>query len=479
MTPQEELKQIKASLQLAADTKARQRQEADRTAVFSQLGKYLSAALKPLQDAVMEMKKSTQAHEHMASRMSSMEMPEPVVNVDLSSLDIPAPQVTVKPIVNIPDIKMPSEMDIKGWVSLQGYDRGLLTNPLPVQLRDASGNPVKLFENLTTLIGGGGGGFRHVIVDQMPAISVTAAGASSVSLVNADGTYYNSDNPLPISGSFTASGLQASGAIDSVNLTQVGGNGVVVGTGYQDNALRVVHATDAIASVNIVGNIATLDVRQVSGAINSVSIVSNIAALDVKQVSGSADSVNLSSVNGSTVVVGTGYQDNALRVVHATDAIASVNIVSSTVFSVDSRGNALSMQTNPAPTADTVLVTLKADDLGRQIVRPVQARDLIATAYVSLATGTETTLITGIAATYLDCIMVVGSNNSDAAVSVDIRAVTAGNILHTLRIPANGTAGWAPTVPWPQDATGNNWTVDGPDETGRTLTFSALFSKEV
>ena len=71
------------------------------------------------------------------------------------------------------------------------------------------------------------------------------------------------------------------------------------------------------------------------------------------------------------------------------------------------------------------------------------------------------------------------SVGSDAAVSVDIRAVTAGSILHTLRIPANGTAGWSLTVPWPQDATGNNWTVDGPDETGRTITVSALFSKEV
>jgi hypothetical protein len=92
--------------------------------------------------------------------------------------------------------------------------------------------------------------------------------------------------------------------------------------------------------------------------------------------------------------------------------------------------------------------------------------------------GTETTLKAGVAGAYLDCIMLVGSNNSDAAVSVDIRAVTAGSIVHTLRIPANGTAGWAPSVPWPQDETGNNWTVDGPDETGRTLTFSALFSKE-
>jgi len=98
---------------------------------------------------------------------------------------------------------------------------------------------------------------------------------------------------------------------------------------------------------------------------------------------------------------------------------------------------------------------------------------------VSVTNGTETTLLAASAGSYHDLIMLVGSNNSDAAVSVDIRAVTGGNIINTLRIPANGTAGFTPHVPWPQDATGNNWTVDGPDETGRTMTFSALFSREV
>jgi hypothetical protein len=134
---------------------------------------------------------------------------------------------------------------------------------------------------------------------------------------------------------------------------------------------------------------------------------------------------------------------------------------------------------NPTAVFTGSMVSATFDDVGRQVTRPVNVRDLIKTAYVSVTTGTETTLRAAVAGAYLDCIMVVGSNNSDAAVSVDIRAVTAGNVIHTLRIPANGTAGWAPTVAWPQDETGNNWTVDGPDETGRTLTFSALFSQEI
>lgn len=134
---------------------------------------------------------------------------------------------------------------------------------------------------------------------------------------------------------------------------------------------------------------------------------------------------------------------------------------------------------NPTAVAAGDRVSATYDDLGRQVMRTLQVRDLIQTAYVSVTNGTETTLRAGVAGAFLDCIAVMCSNNSDAAVSLDIRPVTAGNIVHTIRIPANGTAGWAPPIPWPQSDTGNNWTVDGPDETGRTITVSALFSQEL
>lgn len=475
MTPQEQLNQIKGTLERAALAKERARQEADRNAVFAQIGQYISAALRPLMDAVSEMKRMAASNERMASNLSSMQMPEPKVNIDLSSLRIPEPRVMLTPHFNVPDVKMPSEMNIKGWVGLMGYDRGLLSNPLPVQLRDADGKPVKLFENLTQIIGGGGGGgFKHVVVDNLADINISAASATSVTLVNADGTKYNSDNPLPVTFSAATQQVQqVSGAIDSVNLIQVGGNAVVTGTGYQDNALRVVQATDATSSV---------------------SIVSNIAALDIKQVSGSIDSVNITHFNGSLAVTGTGYQDNAIRVVNATDAITSVYVTGSSgttaivgdvspgsanVNSPPVRIGGVSTQTNPAIVTDGNVINFRADDLGRQIIRPIQVRDLLATAYASIATGTETTLATAAAGTYLDLIYMMGTNNSDAAVTVDIRAVSAGNIMTSIRIPANGTAGVSLPAPIPQDATGNAWTADLPDITGTTVTLSALFSKEV
>jgi hypothetical protein len=486
MTPQEQLKQMKDMLQKAADAKSRARMEADRNAVFGQIGKYISAAMKPFNEALQEMKRLVASHERMAADRHTMEMPTPEVNVDLSSLRVPAPNVTVKPIVDISTIKMPKEMDVKGWLSLQGYDRSFLTNPLPVQLRDSQGNPIKLFDNLTQIVSGGGGwggGGNHVVVDNLNDISITSSGSSSISLVNADGTYYNSDNPLPVS--FSASGTsqvqQVSGAMDSVNIMQIGGNAVTQGPGEGAAALRVVHASDAIAStsivssitlpviqlsgainsVSIVSNIAALDIRQVSGAIDSVSIVSNIAALDVKQLSGSIDSVFVTGSSGTTMVVGTTVADAV------DDGSAPIQM------------GGIARTANPTAVAGGDVVKASMDDLGRQIVRPVQVRDLLATAYASLTNGTETTLATATTGGYLDLVYVMGTNSSDAAVTVDLRGGSGGNIMASIRIPANGTAGVSLPVPIPQDATGNAWTADLPDITGTTVNISALFTREV
>jgi hypothetical protein len=301
---------------------------------------------------------------------------------------------------------------------------------------------------------------------------------------------------------------QVSGSADSVNVSQFNGNTAVSGGGYQDNAIRVVHATDAVLSVNIVGenqtleviqlsgsvnsvSIAlqptTLDVKQVSGSVDSVSIAGNIATLDVQIVSGASSSVNNVQWNGNPITVGTGYQDNALRVVHATDAVVSVNIVSENVTleviqvsggvnSVQSR--LLARTTNPTAASDATPTFQGSDKLGRAITRPIQVRELLATAYASVSNGTEATLLTAAAGTYLDCIWIGFANTSNAAVQVDIRAVSGGNIVSTIEVPASGTSGWAPPVPWPQDATGNAWTVDGPDITGSTFYVNGLFSKE-
>lgn len=137
---------------------------------------------------------------------------------------------------------------------------------------------------------------------------------------------------------------------------------------------------------------------------------------------------------------------------------------------------------NPTAVAGGDVVKSTHDDLGRQVMKVNQVRDLLATAYVSLTTGTETTLLSATAGFYYDLVYIMGANASDAVATVDIRPVTGGNIVMTLVVPPYGTAGVSLPTPLPQtgsDGTGNNWTADMNDITGTTVYVSALFSKEV
>ena len=205
-----------------------------------------------------------------------------------------------------------------------------------------------------------------------------------------------------------------------------------VNVGAATTAQRVVHASDAVASTNIVAQEVTLN---------------------IKQLSGSVDSVVVNSGTITTVTTLTGITQSAA------------------LFK--------SRQANPTAIAND-WVAPAADDLGRIVTRPVQVRDLIKTAYVALANGTETTLLATTAGTFNDLIMITATNNSTAATQLDIRDATGGNIVHTMYLPAStGPVGFAPAVPYPQGNQGNNWTVDMPDITGTTVYITALFTNEV
>lgn len=310
-----------------------------------------------------------------------------------------------------------SVSSVAGTVVVSGVTASIAAN-----IVDSSGvaytttNPVP--------VGDAGG---SLTIDGTVTVSDVTASLKSA-LVDSSGVQYSGSNPLPVNVVSQSLASSASALVDSSGVQYSGSNPVPVTVGG---------GTATIFTVPV--NVAGLE-------------YDNDNPLPVILVSGQTS---------STVAVG--------------DVASDVADPSSNPVKI----GGIARTANPTAVAAGDRVSFTADDLGRQVVRNVQVRDLVKTAYVSVTGGTETTLLAAVAGSFLDLIMIVASNNSDAAVSVDIRAVTAGNVVNTLRIPANGTAGWTPPVPWPQDATGNNWTVDGPDETGRTLTFSALFSQEV
>ena len=73
----------------------------------------------------------------------------------------------------------------------------------------------------------------------------------------------------------------------------------------------------------------------------------------------------------------------------------------------------------------------------------------------------------------------MGTNDSTAAIQVDLRASTGGNVVKSIEVPAGGTAGITLAIPYPAPFADHTWTIDLPDVTGTNVTITAMFSKEV
>lgn len=136
-----------------------------------------------------------------------------------------------------------------------------------------------------------------------------------------------------------------------------------------------------------------------------------------------------------------------------------------------------SRQTNITPVQNGQRVRASYDDIGRQLTRPYQVRDLISTAYATLTTGTKTQLIAGVSGSFLDLLQISCYNNSDAATVVTL--TDESTTIRTLPVPANNVTNVNYQIPLKQSATGVAWYVDLPDITGTTIEITAEFAQEI
>ena len=413
-----------------------------------------------------------------------IKIPE-IASPKIPTIKVPKPEVTVNvPPIKIPDLKWPEEkMPIEGWVQLMGVS---LNNPLPVQLRDASGKPVDLSGGTTQVFGGGGGKHDHFTIKgfgqsafseimnsdgEVKVAGTFTAGAAASSFVipgNSEGVVYNGDNPLPVVITSGAGGSTASALIDSGGVQYSGSNPVPITWVSGAGVSTAVHITDS-GGIGYSGS----NPVPVTGTVVVSSVTNSTAASLIDSGGVGYSGSNPLPITGNVNVNG------SLNSVLAT-GVTLHDAVDTGEAPIKIGGTA--MQTNPTAVADGDRVRFTADDLGRQLIRPVQVRDLLATAYVTLTNGDETTLLSAVTGSYFDLIYVMGANASDVAAKVSIRPITGGNITHTFIFPT-GTQGFVLPVPYPQagtgDGTGNNWTVDMDDITGTTVYVSALFSKEI
>jgi len=362
------------------------------------------------------------------------------------------------------------------------------------QAIDSSGNPYSQANPFPVVFGSSGTTGTNIIDSSGVAYSGSnpvpvvfgASATQAVNLVDSSGIGYSGSNPVPITGpvvvssvtnSLGATILNGEGvARDTWGASQVGTWNVATLTGvtnslqsslidssgvqYSGSNPVPVSVQRALESLGL----DVMTVRQVSGASDSVVVQSGT----ITTVTGITNSLQASIIDSSGVQYSGSNPIPITIVSGANDTIAALPYEA--------------MTANRTSKTDGADVRPKADKQGRTLTRPIVARDLISTAYVAVTNGTEATLLAGTAGVYNDLIYILASNNSTVAVGVDIRAVTGGNILMHLEIPANATTGVAPPVPIYgalSDQSGNNWTVDLPDITGTTVSVSALFSKEV
>ena len=326
------------------------------------------------------------------------------------------------------------------------------SNPVPVVFGASATQAVNLVDS---------SGVAYSGSNAVPTTIVTSATASlNASLIDSSGIGYSGSNPVPITGNIgtvtTVTGVTnsiASSLIDSTGVQYSGSNPVpmtwVSGAG----------ATIGAANIDSSG-------VQYSGSnpfpITGTVIVSSVTA----------------SVASALVDSGGGQYStsNPVPVTLAnTGSTQNVNLIGG---GSDSMFVYQAHTANPTAVSDGADVRPMADKLGRQVTRNVTVRDLILTARASIVTGTEVTLLTAAAGTFADCVSVMCANSSSNAVTVDFRALVAGNIEFSVTVPANSTAGIVHNPPWPMSNTGNAWTADLSDDT-QSIVINALFSKEI
>jgi hypothetical protein len=269
--------------------------------------------------------------------MPEIKVPEANVNVSIPPIKVPTPIVNFDVSkIKMPKIEMPSEMDIKGWVRLQGVD---LDHPLPVQLRDASGKPYNLLDGLTTMIAGGGGKADYLTIkgfgesafsvpvnsegQVIVAGSFTASAPASTYVIpgNAEGLPYNGDNPLPVVITSGAGGSTAAALIDSSGIQYSGSNPLPV---------VITSGASATSAANIVDSSGVA----YSGS-NPVPVTGSVA------VSGLTGSI------GATILNGEGLARDSWLVSDITNSVKAAL--------VDSSGIQYS-GSNPVPITGTVIV---------------------------------------------------------------------------------------------------------------------------
>ena len=457
----QELKRISKAIKEAAEIKKRNQEFVDNLgpAIVNALGPAIKDALKDIQVNVNP-------------EMKMPEIPAPIVNYTPPDIHVPEPRVTVNVPesrtpnvkVNMPTKALTNEMRAikkateatnkaistqqEAWardIVFPEYTRG---KPMPVITVDELGKP-------WTPMTGASSRVAQMLKNQQGLIADFGEGSANTALR----VVHASDVSQSVSVSGSMETKQVSGFVDSVNVVDAFGSTAVNNVWNSDNRLKVSVETGGSGLTDAELRASAVPVSQLSGARWSTEATQ----------SGTWNIATLTDVTNS-VTVSKGPEVQQIMGQVANDVADAGNPI---------KIGGIARQANPTAVTALDRVDATFDDLGRQVFRPIAVRDLTRTAYISLATGTETELVPGASGEFHDLLYVMCANESDAAVDVDFRSGTGGSVMFSITVPADGTAGVAPPLPLKQNEADQDWTADIDDITGTTVNIATQYSLEV
>lgn len=189
---------------------------------------------------------------------------------------------------------------------------------------------------------------------------------------------------------------------------------------------------------------------------------------------------NISQMNGVAVTMGNGASGTGVqRVTIASDSTGTVAVTQATASNLNAQvvgavahdtadsGNPVKIgcharTTNRTAVADADRADVVCDDNGQLIFTPMAPRDrVVRSGVITLTTTTETTLVAaGGAGVFRDLTYLKCTNSSASLTRVDLRDATAGTVIDSWQLAANGGGfNLAFSVPYNQATANNNWTI--------------------
>lgn len=194
-------------------------------------------------------------------------------------------------------------------------------------------------------------------------------------------------------------------------------------------------------------------------------------------------STNVAQINGVTPLMGAGNTGTGSpRVTISTDQAAlptwGHGATGASVPANAGYHGALAQTALPTAVSAGQLAGILADIYGRLVVQLGTVRDLRGTQATTISNTTETTIVSAIASTKCDLVLLLISNISASATYVDIRDATAGTIIiPKVYCPAGQVVGLQLAgSPVPQTTANNNWTAQA-NASVTSLNFFVLYDK--